>query len=116
MTRSGALSALIEIQQSTEPTRGTTGQELKNWTRLCRLWAQVESTDTSERFQGDREIGYKLKYFTVRHKSTIRPDCRILYKNEYYNIRSVKEMEKMGRDRFMRILGEIVEETSQDEQ
>lgn len=116
MSRSGALSALIEIQHAPTVSRGATGQPLNNWVRLCRLWAQVESTDTSERFQGEREIGYKLKRFTVRHKSTIKPNCRIVYKDEIYNIRSVKEMEKMGRDRFMQILGEIVEESSQDEQ
>lgn len=108
--RAGALNALIEIQVST-PTRSTTGEELKNWSRLCRLWAKVEGTDTLERFSSDREIGYKLKFFTVRHRSDIKPQHRILYKQEAYDVVSIKTLDKLGREKFMQITGEIVEES-----
>lgn len=111
MSRAGALSSYIEVEAFTE-TVSTTGEPVKTWSRFCRAWAQVRSTDTTERFQSDRDVGPKLKRFIMRYRADITFKQRILFKDEYYNIRSIMQVEKYGRDKFMEILGEVVESGS----
>lgn len=102
------MSSFIEIQVATE-TQDSTGDPVKVWRRFCRAWAQVRSTDTLERFQSDRDIGHKLRFFVLRYRSDVSFEHRIIFKEESYNIRSIKQVEKLGRDRFMEILGEVIE-------
>lgn len=90
-------------------TRDSMGQPIPTWRRLARAWAAVESVDTNERFQSAREVGHKLRVFTIRYRDDVLFNYRIVYKNEYYNIRSVKEVERKGRDAFLDILGELIE-------
>lgn len=107
-TRSGGLTRMITIQQATA-TQDVAGQPIKTWTRLDRAWAAVESIDTNERFQGIREVGHKLRLFTIRYRSDINFEQRIVYQEEYYNIRSIKEVNRRGRDAFLELLGELIE-------
>lgn len=108
MTRAGALSTYIEVEAATL-AQSSTGEPIKTWTRFCKAWAKVTSVDVSERFQSEREVGYKLRVFTIRYNAGILFEHRILFKDEYYNIRSIKQLEKFGRDKFMEILGEVID-------
>lgn len=106
--RSGALTKMILIQRPVT-TQDSMGQPIPTWQRFARAWAAVESVDTNERFQSEREVGHKLKLFTIRYQAGIVFNYRIVYKDEYYNIRSIKEVDRKGRDAFLELLGELID-------
>lgn len=116
--RAGALNKLIDIEYlhwakdsagNKIIERDSMGQPIEIWRRLCRVWAAVESTDTSERFQAARNVGHKLRKFQIRFRKDVTFEHRILYQDEYYNIRSIKDLERRGRDCFLEILGEVID-------
>lgn len=108
--RAGALNKMVEIQYNSTPDeQDGVGQPVFTWKRFTRAWCAVESIDTNERFQAGREVGHKLRNFTFRWRNDLKFEHRIVYEGEYYNIRSIKEMERKGRAKFLEVLGEIIE-------
>lgn len=107
--RSGALTKLIQIQCYTPDEQDSQGQPVKNWRLRARAWAAVESVDTMERFESAREVGHKLRIFTIRFRNDVLFQDRIVFEEEYYDIRSLRSMERRGRDRFIEILGELIQ-------
>ena len=106
MSRSGALTRIIEIQRRDDNAQDTTGQPIEVWRTLHKVYAAVRSEDVTERFQSDQYVGHSLRAFTIRWIEGIQFKDRIVYDGEIYNIRSKKEAEKRGRKVFMEILGE----------
>lgn len=109
--RAGELDKLIEIQIN-EGVADSMGQVVPDWRRFARVWARVRSIDPgiAERYQADREVGRELKSFVVRYIEGISFKHRIVYKGNAYTIRTIKEVEKRGRDHFLEIYGEYIDD------
>lgn len=62
------------------------GQKVETWNRVASTWAQVSTKTGYENIQGSQLVAVVTKFFKIRYISTVRPDMRITYDGENYNI------------------------------
>lgn len=86
--RAGRLNERITIQSATV-AKDSSNQAIETWATLVEVWANVEFIGGSEKFENDRlTTDYKVK-FTIRARSGLSTENRIVYRSETYHIDSV---------------------------
>ena len=96
----------IVIEQSTETT-DSYNQAIKTWSILATVWAQVEDKSGSEGYQAEQLTTVRSTVFTIRYKAGIEERMRILYRNRYYDIHSIKAPD---RDRTLELTTELLDD------
>jgi len=101
----GQLDRRIEIQEPTE-TRSDSGGVDTSWAAVARCFAGVAyvKTGNSENVAGDQPVATTRVEFTIRYRSGLNENMRILYAGEYYNL--LPPFREVGRRQFMVIPAE----------
>ena len=104
MFDSNKMDRLITLQTSTA-TRSASGQEIVTWSNLATMWAEVVPRSGREYFGANQNIAEVDAIFRIRYRDGIRPEMRIQYQQQTYNIRWVQEL---GRREGLELVGQII--------
>ena len=85
--RAGQLRHRITIQSYT--TTNTQGEISKTWSTHAKVWANIEPLTGREFFESGIEESEVSGKITMRYKSGVKPQMRVLYDSVYYDIVSV---------------------------
>lgn len=97
--RAGKLKHRIVLQRlSSDGYDPETGDEVTQWVDVATVWASVEPLSAREFIQAQSEQSQITARITIRYRSDITPDMRIVYKNELYDIRGLLEDKDSGMD------------------
>lgn len=78
----------VQLQQQT-PSRDAYGQEVKTWSTITTVWAEIWSVAGREAKNADQEKGEVSHKLTIRwlgESTTITPKMRFLFKSRVLNI------------------------------
>lgn len=107
----GKLDRRITIQSKTNAA-DEYNQPVPTWTTFANPWAKIEDKSGGESFPANQLTAYRSTVFTIRYISGLDETMRILYKNQYYNIRLIK---KPDRDRFLELTGELLDDPEDED-
>ncbi|WP_421863767.1 phage head closure protein [Parvibaculum sp.] len=94
----GEMRERVTLQSPSRTPDGAGGAEV-TWTNSAPVWAKVEDRGGSERLAGERlAAGTKLR-LTIRYRSGITTEMRVLWNERALNIRAVGDPD--GRKRFL---------------
>jgi len=108
----GKLNKEITIQEIVE-TVDAGGGTVATWTNLATdavVWASIDNftglkNPTGRDIYRQRQIQNELTYkFTIRNRTDLTSDMRIVYNGKNFNIRTILENENLGE--FMEIFAE----------
>lgn len=80
--------------QARTVTRGTSGGANKAWATVAEAWAAVRNFSGNERAasaQGGGQVAEARTEFTLRWRSGVTADMRVLYQGRTYNVRHVND-------------------------
>jgi SPP1 family predicted phage head-tail adaptor len=86
---SGELDRRITIQEFSESV-DTYGQRVKSFSTLATVWSKVVERIGSESENGDMISSTKKVEFTIRFRTDINEEMRIVYNNEVYKILTIQ--------------------------
>ena len=89
MIRAGNLRHRIQLQEPTE-TRDAHGQAVKTWTTKATVWASVEPLRGAEAIIQHQYAATQIEEVTIRHRSDVTTDWRILHNDRILEIESKK--------------------------
>ena len=104
MPNIGHMRHQIELQKPTN-TRAAGGGITDAYTTLVNLWAAIEPKRGNESLQQGQVKEQTTHLFTIRYRKDIGTNFRILYDEDYYNIRYIKNVDH--RDRFLELECEL---------
>jgi SPP1 family predicted phage head-tail adaptor len=94
----GEMRERVTLQSPSRTPDGAGGAEV-TWTSGATIWVKVEEQRGSERLAGERlAAGTKLR-LTIRYRSGITTEMRVLWNARVLNIRAVGNPD--GRKRFL---------------
>lgn len=102
----GKLDRRITIQKKITTTDASNQHLTTGWEDIAtnpEVWAEVEEKSGSEVFQADQLVGLTVAHFTIRHRTDVTIQNRIVYNSKYYDIQALLEV---GRKRFLKIVCE----------
>ena len=102
----GSLNQPIVIEKNTPVKSPQSGQYVDNWTIFKTAFANINFNSGTEKEQDNAIISTQMIIFTTRYFQGVDVKMRILYENEYYNIRQIT---KIGRNRYMKLKGERIQ-------
>lgn len=85
--RAGKLRYRITIQNYT--ITNTQGEIAKTWATFATVWADIEPLKGREYFESAIEEAEVSAKITMRYKSGVKPQMRVLHDSVYYDIVSV---------------------------
>lgn len=90
----GKLNRQISIEKYSE-SRTSSGATVKTWSHLVNLFAQIKYLGGAETTEAQQLQGVQSVEFTIRYCSALKANelYRVKYKDEYYNIIFVNEVE-----------------------
>jgi len=90
-----------KIQIQSPPTGKDTGGELSgSWSHVCSPWASVKHVSSAETKDEGTEAVADTLNFTIRYRSGISSEMRILYDGKIWQITGIKPI---GRDEYLEI-------------
>ena len=91
MLAAGKLPHRIEIQASVVTQGVAAGQPIKSWVKVDDVWAGYSPASVRE-FQQSKALQSEFTgVFTIRYRTDVNSQCRILWRNKIYNISGVME-------------------------
>ena len=82
------LDKRVEIQTFTVAKNGK-GEDIRTWTKLSDVWANVIYKGGAEPYEADQKVGLGVVIFTIRYLSTVTQKCRIIWGSDTYDILSI---------------------------
>ena len=99
--QAGQLDRRIIIQGFNESTDGF-GQEVKTYSTLDTVWANVKEKVGSEGEDGDMIASTKKVEFIIRYRTDVDEQMRILYNSNIYKIQTIQTAD--ARKAFLKIV------------
>lgn len=99
--QAGQLDRRITIQTFSETT-DTFGQEVKSFSTLAQVWANVVEKVGSEGEDGDMIASTKKVEFIIRYRTDFDEEMRISYNNNIYKIQAIQSAD--ARKAFLKIV------------
>lgn len=99
--QAGQLDRRITIQTFSETT-DTFGQEVKSFSTLAQVWANVVEKVGSEGEDGDMIASTKKVEFIIRYRTDVDEEMRISYNNNIYKIQAIQSAD--ARKAFLKIV------------
>lgn len=99
----GRLDRRITIQKKIFGTDASNQHLVTGWEDIetnPEVWANVEEKSGTEVFQADQLVGLTVAQFTIRYRTDVTIQNRIVYNSKYYDIQAILEI---GRKRFLKI-------------
>lgn len=96
----GRFDTPIELQRYTLAVDSATGERVKTWVKLADAWSTYEPADGgNEGIYADTRENKQTVIFTIRSRD-IKVNDRVVYRNQFYNIISIK---LIGRDMYIKL-------------
>ena len=99
--QAGQLDRRIIIQGFSESTDGF-GQEVKSYSTLASVWANVKEKVGSEGEDGDMIASTKKVEFIIRYRTDVDEQMRILYNSNIYKIQTIQTAD--ARKAFLKLV------------
>ena len=99
--QAGQLDRRIIIQGFSEST-DTFGQEVKSFSTLDTVWANVKEKIGSEGEEGDMIASTKKVEFIIRYRTDVNEQMRILYNSNIYKIQTIQTAD--ARKAFLKLV------------
>lgn len=96
----GEMRERVTLQSPVRTGDGTGGADIV-WTSGATVWAKVEERGGTERLAGERLAARAGITLTIRYRSGITTEMRVLWKGRVLNIKSLSDPE--GRKRFLEV-------------
>lgn len=93
--RAGQLTRRIRIER-VQRTRLAGGGATEEWVPVATVWARVEPMRGLERFASDQTSSRVTHQVTIRHRSGITPQMRVVLGDRIFTVRSVLNPEERG--------------------
>ena len=82
------------------------GEPIDTWATLATVWGKVEwgagtTRDNREDFEQGKETVWSGIEVTIRHRTDINEKMRLLIGGEDYDIKTIENYDKRGRDRYL---------------
>lgn len=92
-TTIGERRSRILIEQPTT-SRGTSGQELIEWSRVCDCWTKVtyKQAGSTEDVMADQIIAQTMVVFDIQYRDGLTEKMRITYKEKLFDILYFQEV------------------------
>lgn len=103
MAKPGKLDQRIEIQQPSNVSDGG-GGFTKTFAKIASVWAHVRANSGREIYEDERTNALSLATFTIRNRSDVFENDRIVWNAEKYNVRQVRR--EGVRAMYLQILAE----------
>ena len=99
--QAGQLDRRITIQNFSETT-DSFGQEVKSFSTLASVWANVVEKVGSEGEDGEMIAATKKVEFVIRYRTDVDEEMRIIYNNNTYKIQAIQSAD--ARKAFLKIV------------
>ena len=99
--QAGQLDRRITIQNFSETT-DSFGQEVKSFSTLASVWANVVEKMGSEGEDGDMIAATKKVEFIIRYRTDVNEEMRISYNSNTYKIQAIQSAD--ARKAFLKIV------------
>jgi len=99
--QAGQLDRRITIQTFSETTDNF-GQEVKSFSTLASVWANVVEKVGSEGEDGEMIAATKKVEFVIRYRTDVNEEMRISYNNNTYKIQAIQSAD--ARKAFLKIV------------
>lgn len=99
--QAGQLDRRITIQTFSETT-DSFGQEVKSFSTLASVWANVVEKVGREGEDGEMIAATKKVEFIIRYRTDVDEEMRILYNNNTYKIQAIQSAD--ARKAFLKIV------------
>lgn len=86
--QAGQLDRRITIQTFSETT-DTFGQQVKTYSTLASVWANVVERSGKEGEEGDMLASTKRVEFIIRYRTDVNAEMRVSYNSNIYKIQSI---------------------------
>lgn len=110
MISAGELTKRITIQVNSSAQNGF-GEEIPTWTDLTTVWAKIEMTsaraENVETFRNNLTKQVSTYEFTVRYRTDLDRYIRIKYKDRYFEIKNIDNVEQANHTLIL--LGEAID-------
>ena len=100
--RAGRLRHRVTLQSQTTD-RDTAGQKEDKWQNIATVWAAVEDVSGREIIRGGVASGQLTTRITIRYRSGLSNDMRIIHGNRTYELVS-PPVDSSGRRRILELL------------
>ena len=94
----GRMRYSMELQSPTA-TRDAGGGVTESYTTLNKIFADIKPITTAERYRQGKVQDTVTHEITIRHRSDIDTNYRLVYKQRNFNIKGIRNIDE--RDRFM---------------
>ncbi len=88
MLKSGRLSHRVTIESPTY-TQDSYGDPTPDWVTVAEVWAAIEPLSVREFMAAQSEQSKVSARITIRHRSDLSADMRILHNGKIYNIEGI---------------------------
>ena len=84
---------VVALQEKTI-TRDHFGSQIEAWSEIAEVWASVNQTGTSEKFNNDanRKIALRSAQITIRWRSDAKETWRVIYDGLIWDIKGIAEI------------------------
>jgi len=99
----GALDRLITFEQAIYGTDESNQHKITGWEDIDsypEVYAKVVEPTGMETFQGDQMVAVTTTSFTIRYRTDVTVQNRVVYNSKYYDIHAILEI---GRRRFLKL-------------
>jgi len=103
----GSLDRLIQLQHGTATADPESNEPIKSWTTYATVWAQMEFHSAIEAEAAAREYAEYGLFFTIRWRSDVEPEDRLVFESENYEI--LGRPRELGRRHGLKIQARLVE-------
>lgn len=107
MISAGDLDRLIALQHGTATNDPQSNEPIKTYSTYATVWAKMEFLRSTEGEAASREYADYGLFFTVRHRTDIDAEDRIIFESENYEI--IGKPREIGRRQGLKIQARLVE-------
>jgi SPP1 family predicted phage head-tail adaptor len=106
MTRAGELDRQVQLQSYTTSTNDY-NEVVQAFTTYATVWAKMEFHQSKEDEGSGRQYAQMDLYFTIRWRSDLAPDHKLVFEGKTYRI--IGQPREIDRRRFLKIQATLVE-------
>jgi SPP1 family predicted phage head-tail adaptor len=103
----GKLDRRIALQSATVTNDANYNEEDLTWATYATVWARMEFHKSDEGEGQSREYAEMGLYFTIRHRTDVTAEHRIVYESNNYEI--IGRPREIGRRQFLKMQARLVE-------
>jgi SPP1 family predicted phage head-tail adaptor len=103
----GELDRRIELQHNTPGGTNDYNQPISSWATYDEVWARLEFHRSTEAEASAREFASFGAYFTIRHRTDVLAEDRIVYESNTYEI--IGRPREIGRRQYLKVEARLVE-------